>query len=164
MVKGMKVIVVGNGIDIQFGGIDRRGNKAIIERAIANIESDKYLQLGWDILETCVSAINMAIQKRISIPKDQDYLFLQMEIERIRRLYQKAISVNEIGLEDIFLGAELLYVNAIDDDERNTVDTAINDYLQPLLLDAIYDNNTVNDIYKLFPNSFSNYSEPPIRR
>ena len=35
----MKVIVVGNGIDIQFGGIDRRGNKAIIERAIANIES-----------------------------------------------------------------------------------------------------------------------------
>lgn len=163
MVKGMKVIVVGNGIDIQFGGIGRRGNKAIIERAIANIESDKYLQLGWDkssvkdILETCVSAINMAIQKRISIPKDQDYLFLQMEIERIRRSYQKEISVNKIGLEDIFLGAELLYVNAINDDERNMVDTAINDYLQPLLLDAIYDNDTVNDIYKLFPSSFINY-------
>ena len=65
--------------------------------------------------------------------------------------------MNEIGLEDIFLGAELLYVNAINDDERNMVNTAINDYLQPLLLDAIYDNDTVNDIYKMFPDSFINY-------
>lgn len=97
------------------------------------------------------------ILNEVSIPCEQDYLFLQMENERVRRSYKNPIAINEIGLEDIFLGAEILYLNAIDDEERKFVESAIHDYLQPLLLDAIYDDGKVNEIYKEFPDSLIQY-------
>lgn len=159
----MKAIVIGNGIDIQFGGFEKRGNMAILNRVISNIESDKYRRLGWekrevkDILETCVSVINRAIKRDISVPSEEDFLFLQMELERVRKSYSREISVNEIGLEDIFLGAELLYLNANSDDEKQIVESAIHNFLQPLLLDAIYDDGRVNNIYKSFPPSLIDY-------
>lgn len=163
VVDYLRILIVGNGIDIQFGGIEKRGNKAIIDRALANINSDKYNALGWDkksvmdILETCVSTINLAINNRIRVPEEQDYLFLQMELERVRRTYKQDILLDEIGLEDIFLGAELLYVNSENETEKRLVELAIHDYLEPLLLDAIYDDSSVNEIYKNFPEAFIKY-------
>lgn len=38
----------GNGIDIQYGGYSERGNQAILNRAIHNIECGKYDELGWN--------------------------------------------------------------------------------------------------------------------
>jgi len=62
----MKSVIIGNGIDIQYGGYAERGNQAILTRAIHNIESDKYTELGWnkdevkDIFDICVSdAVNI---------------------------------------------------------------------------------------------------------
>jgi hypothetical protein len=164
MVVGcLKSLVLGNGIDIQYGGFELRGNSAIISRAVSSVESNKYLELGWaknnvkDILEKCVGAINMVLKKQMRVPASEDYLFLQMEMERIRRMYPKEITIYEVGLEDVFLGAELLYVNAIGDEEKRFVQSAIHDYLQPLFLDAIYDDGKVNDIYNKFPSSLIKY-------
>ena len=145
----MKTLVVGNGIDIQYGSFDKRGNKAIIDRAINNVKDNKYQGLDWqkdsvmDALYYCVETINRVIRKEDIVPKDKDYVFLQMELERIRRTYLKDIGINEIGLEDIFLGAELLYLNSQNEQERKLVDSIVCDYIQPLLLDAIYDDGSV---------------------
>ena len=159
----MKTLVVGNGIDIQYGSFDKRGNKAIIDRAINNVKDNKYQGLDWqkdsvmDALYYCVETINRVIRKEDIVPKDKDYVFLQMELERIRRTYLKDIGINEIGLEDIFLGAELLYFNSQNEQERKLVDSIVCDYIQPLLLDAIYDDGSVNEIYKNFPKSLITY-------
>jgi len=159
----MKTLVVGNGIDIQYGSFDKRGNKAIIDRAINNVKDNKYQGLDWqkdsvmDALYYCVETINRVIRKEDIVPKDKDYVFLQMELERIRRTYLKDIGINEIGLEDIFLGAELLYLNSQNEQERKLVDSIVCDYIQPLLLDAIYDDGSVNEIYKNFPKSLITY-------
>lgn len=159
----MKTLVVGNGIDIQYGSFDRRGNKAIIDRAINNVKDNKYQGLGWkkelviEALYYCVETINRVIRKEDIVPADKDYVFLQMELERIRRTYLKEIKINEIGMEDIFLGAELLYLNCENDSERERVDLIVCEYIQPLLLDAIYDDGSVNEIYKNFPKSLVTY-------
>lgn len=159
----MKTAIIGNGIDIQYGGFDKRGNRAIIERALKNLEEDKYYELGWkkesvkEIIEICNEVINKIILHDVSIPEKEDYLFLQMEMERVRRQYKEPIDIYEIGLEDIFLGTEILYLNSINEKERGFVERAIYDYLHPLLLDAIYDDGKVNEIYKNFPKSLVEY-------
>ena len=42
-------------------------------------------------------------------------------------------------------------------EEREMVRTAIHKYLQPVLLDAIYDDGKVNEVYKNFPDSLVQY-------
>lgn len=159
----MKSIIIGNGIDIQYGGYSKRGNQAILTRAIHNIECGKYAELGWnkddvkDVFDVCVAVINKVIMNDVYIPTEEDYLFLQMEMERVKRCYKNTIATNEIGMEDIFLGAEILYLNAHSHEEREMVRTAIHKYLQPVLLDAIYDDGKVNEVYKNFPDSLVQY-------
>ena len=89
----MRTLIVGNGIDIQFGRPSEYGNYAILERMLKNVNEDKYSGLGFDkqelldILDTCEKTINKIIRNKVGIPKDNNYLFLQMEMERVRRTY-----------------------------------------------------------------------------
>lgn len=83
----MKTLVIGNGIDIQFGGIEQRGNSAIMRRVISNVQSDKYCNIGMkkeeveSIIQVCTDVFNKIISYSIEIP--DTYLFLQIELERI---------------------------------------------------------------------------------
>lgn len=159
----MKSLIVGNGIDIQFDGIDLRGNKAILDRVIKNVEADKYKEIGLDkdsvdeVLKVCVDTVNKIIDNKASVPAGEDYLFLQMELSRIRSSYKKNVAFNEIGLEDLFISTELLYLNSKNDEERGYCISAKKDFLQTLILDAIYDEGMVNKIYKKYPSSFVEY-------
>lgn len=159
----MKSLIVGNGLDIQFDGIALRGNKAILDRVIKNVDADKYKEIGLNkdsinaVFEVCVDTVNKIIDNRASVPASEDYLFLQMELERIKRSYKTRVELNEIGLEDLFISTEILYLNSINDEERGYCISAKKDFLQPLILDAIYDEGMVNKIYEKFPKSFVEY-------
>lgn len=159
----MKSLIVGNGIDIQFDGITLRGNKAILNRVIRNVEADRYKEIGLDkdnineVLKVCVDTVNMIIDNKALVPENEDYLFLEMELDRIRRSYKTNVTLNEIGLEDLFISTELLYLNSMSDEEREYCISAKKDFLQPLILDAIYDEGRVNKIYEKYPRTFVEY-------
>lgn len=155
----MKTLIVGNGIDIQYGGIEQRGNNAILARAMENIKSGKYDKLGWekkyllDIFETCLKVINRVIDKKWSVKPSEDFVFLQKEMERVRRYYKTPCKLDTLGLEDYFLGAELAILNVADSElEVNDLQKKVFTFLRAIMLDAIYDDGKINDIYKKFPS------------
>ena len=159
----MKTLIVGNGIDIQFGGVSEYGNYAILERMLKNVNADKYSVLGFskldllDILDTCEKTNKKIIQNEVGIPEENDYLFLQMEMARVRRMYTSDSSLLDIGLEDLFLAVEVLYLNSLNDEERSFCQYAKDEILQPIILDAIYNDGKINELYKNYPDSFVRY-------
>lgn len=156
-VNCLRTLIVGNGIDIQYGGFEQRGNKAILDRAIKNIESGKYNRLGWQaddlisIFNSCLLIINRVIENDWFVNPSEDFLFLQMEMDRVRRSYKHPCELVTLGIEDYFLGAELGSLNASTKEEGDGLREKIYHFLQPILLDAIYDDGKVNEIYKSFP-------------
>lgn len=155
----LRTLLIGNGIDIQYGGLEQRGNKAILDRAIENIESGKYNVFGWkaedliSIFDSCLQIINKVIESDWRVNPSEDFLFLQMEMDRVRRSYKVPCEINTLGLEDYFLGAELGSLNASTKEEMDCLREGIHNFLQPILLDAIYDDGKVNEIYKNFPEA-----------
>lgn len=140
-------IIFGNGINIEFGGFDNYSNKAIMSRLMENIKSDKYKNIfkgisNRELLESIDGLFN--IVKDISKWANYaDGLFMLMEIERIKNLYDENSKIEDIGLEDIFIAVELLS-NKYKDDERFR--HKINRELQMLMLDAIYNDGNINTV------------------
>lgn len=157
----MKTLVIGNGIDIQFGGMEQRGNSAIMRRVISNVQSDKYCNIGMKkeevefIIQVCTDVFNKIISYSIEIP--DTYLFLQIELERIRKSYKKNVTFEEIGLEDLLICTEVLYHYCNNDEERKECISAVRDYITPIIIDAIFDDGNVNEIYRKFPKKFIQY-------
>ncbi len=88
----MRYLVLGNGIDIQYGGLDLIGNEAILKRVYENINSDKYKILGWDkeILLNCFNGAYRTICDFLEGNSviDPSYLFLHMDLERLKKVIQ----------------------------------------------------------------------------
>ena len=110
----MKSLIVGNGLDIEFGGLRVCGNKAILDRVHNNIQAGRYTDMLKETPETLMklfdgyrSIINQVIKGTWNISENDGYLFLLMEMERVRDYYKANPAFNEIGLEDYFLGHEL---------------------------------------------------------
>ena len=89
-----KYLLVGNGIDIQFGGYENYSNSAIMSRVIKNINSGKYVALTenslnpkeqLEMLEQFVKIIDSI--KAGGYKKYADGLFMLMELDRIKRTY-----------------------------------------------------------------------------
>lgn len=160
----MRSLIVGNGLDIQYGGgASECGNRAIMNRVICNVQNNKYAELGMfkkdlqETLDICVETFNKIVKNKVGIPIENDYVFLQMELDRVRRFYTQKCELSDIGLEDLFLSTEVLYLNSQSDDERKLCENVKNSILQPLILDAIYNDGKVNEIYKSFPKTLIDY-------
>lgn len=154
----MKTLLVGNGIDIQYGGYAQRGNKAILERVLKNIENNKYAELGWssdalrNFFESSLKVVNRIIEGSWAGDYSKYYLFLRMELRRIIRTYHTKCELTTLGFEDLFLGIEVACLEM----EETMGDKFRSDaflYMQSIILDAIYDDGQVNEIYKNFPSS-----------
>lgn len=92
-----KYLLVGNGIDIQFGGYENYSNSAIMSRVIKNINSGKYVALTenslnpkeqLEMLEQFVKIIDSI--KAGGYKKYADGLFMLMELDRIKRKIGRA--------------------------------------------------------------------------
>lgn len=157
-----KNLLVGNGINIQFGGGENYSNSAIVTRAINNIKMGKYNALTenslseaeqLEMLEGLVRIINSI--KAGGDTKFADGLFMLMELDRIKRTYPTKSTLESVFLEDYFLAFEI-FNNSFrgkDGEQLNEFRRQIMfDFLHRVLVDSIYNKGKINEVYKeMFP-------------
>ncbi len=155
-----KNILIGNGINIEFGGYDKYSSSAIMQRVIDNINSGKYQSLcenalsNNEMLETIerlVSIINDI--KAGKLAKYADGLFMLMELERIKHTYPETSTVTSVSLEDYFLAAEIscnMY-KEVDGEERNEYyRKVLFNFLKQMIVDSIFNDGLINNVHKNF--------------
>lgn len=157
-----KNLLVGNGINIQFGGVENYSNSAIMTRAINNIKMGKYNALTenslseaeqLETLEGLVRIINSI--KAGEYTKFADGLFMLMELDRIKRTYPTKSTLESVFLEDYFLAFEI-FNNSFrgkDGEQLNEFQRQVMfDFLHRVLVDSIYNEGKINEVYKeMFP-------------
>lgn len=157
-----KNLLVGNGINIQFSGVENYSNSAIMTRAINNIKMGKYKALTenslseeeqLETLEGLVSIINGI--KAGGYTKFADGLLMLMELDRIKRTYPTKSTLKSVFLEDYFLAFEI-FNNSFkgkDGEKLNEFHRQVMfDFLHRVLVDSIYNEGKINEVYKeMFP-------------
>lgn len=141
-----KNLLVGNGINIQYGGYDAYSNEAIIKRVLNNIivgRTQSYLPACSkdDLLKAFEKSREILTNIKNYKPKEE-YLFLLTEIDRISKQYKADTPVEKIGMEDFFICME--YVKEESDSEE-FLQEAHREF-QMLFLDAIYNDGKINTI------------------
>ncbi|WP_341904556.1 hypothetical protein [Fluviicola taffensis] len=152
----MKNIILGNGINIQFGGIDNT-NKLIVSRALMKLKSKKYNKNVYtEEIEIWITLLYHAFPDFIN--GDYDYLAVlndeKKELINFKKRYTKRTLIDEIGFEDFFLLSNLYCrKNKIVNPER----FYIQEFLRRLFLDSIFNDGKVNLLHENFPSNFINF-------
>jgi hypothetical protein len=167
----LETLLVGNGIDIEFGGKEYY-NCNIINRAVANIETGKFNQS--DYPSNFLLHFNQLFQlakQIISNPRivkgkawdEADKISLEGFL--IRYSKQELISVDQIGFEDYFLIQKLFFNINYDSKIGNSKEREVcYDCLRRFFWDAIYNDGKINkieypiklkDYFNEFDNVFS---------
>lgn len=148
----MKNIIVGNGINIEFGGA-RYLNSGIINRLLNNLVTKDYSDIfaqkitGEELLVVFNGLHNDLID--ILNGKHNDYCKTAEEkstLERIKKQYHKNSNISDIGMEDYFFILMLFHYRYNDPIEMVQ---ATFDGLCYLFLDAIYDEGQIQKIHEL---------------
>jgi len=162
-----RYLLVGNGINIEFGGVDVYSNSAIMNRVVANIKAGKYTALTenslsvdeqLELLDGMVTVIDQI--KAGKYRRYADGVFMLMELERITRTYPDNSSITSVFMEDYFLAIEI--VNNIykveDSEEQSKLYRKIQfSFLRQMLVDGIYNDAKINDVYKNFHMGINSY-------
>lgn len=153
-------LLVGNGINIQFGGADVYSSSSTMNRVVENIKAGKYTALTEHILsidEQCELLDKMVkVIDQIKAGKCRnkaDGLFMLMELDRIKRTYPDNSSVESVFLEDYFLAFEIFNngFKAKDDEEQSELYRKIVfALLRHMIVDGIYNEGAINDVHKNF--------------
>lgn len=156
-----KNLLVGNGINIQFGGYENYSNSAIMSRAIKNINSGRYVALTenrlnpkeqLEVLEQFVKIIDSI--KAGGYKKYADGLFMLMELDRIKRTYPERSTIESVFLEDYFLAFET-FNNSFkekDGDEKSEFYRKVMfNFLHQIMVDCIFNDGKINDAHKNAP-------------
>lgn len=160
-------LLVGNGINIQFGGVDAYSGSAIMNRVVENIKAGKYTaltenslatdeQLG--LLEGMVKTINQI--KAGNYRSQADGLFMHMELERITRTYPNKSSITSVFLEDYFLAFEIFnngFKSEDGEEQSESYRKILFKLLSQMIVDGIYNDDAINDVYKNFYPGMSTY-------
>ncbi len=152
----MRSIILGNGINIQFGGLDNT-NKRIIDRALLKLSLKDYNKdVYTDEIRIWIKMLYQAFPDfikgrydKLAVLKDE-----KEELLNFKKRYTAKTKINEIGFEDFFLLNELhCRMNKITNPER----FYFQEFLRRLFLDSIFNNGKVNLIHENFPSSFINF-------
>ncbi|MCX6327751.1 MAG: hypothetical protein NT144_14065 [Bacteroidia bacterium] len=152
----MRSIIIGNGVNIQFGG-STFNNESIIKRAIFKLESGDFCN------EVYTSEIGTWLKylfqefpgfldgyyDRFTVASDE-----REELESFKKRYRRKTKIYEIGFEDFFLMNELCCRN---NKIKNPERFDIQEILRRLFLDSIFNNGKINDIHRNFPKDFIEY-------
>jgi hypothetical protein len=148
----MKNIIVGNGINIEFGGA-RYLNSGIINRLLNNLKTKDYSDIfaqkitGEELLVVFNGLHNDLID--ILNGKHNDYCKTAEEkstLERIKKQYHKNSNISDIGMEDYFFILMLFHYRYNDPIEMVQ---ATFDGLCYLFFDAIYNEGQIQKIHEL---------------
>lgn len=160
-------LLVGNGINIQYGGIDVYSGSATMNRVVKNIKAGKYTALTenslsvneqYELLDSMVRVINQIKAGKCS--NKADGLFMLMELDRIKRTYPDSSSITSVYLEDYFLAFEIFNngFKSEDGEEQNELYREIVfTLLRQMMVDGIYNDGFINDVYKNFYPRISTY-------
>ena len=149
----MRNIVIGNGVDIQFGGLDYT-NKSIIERALTNLKNETFshevytieIQKWIYLLHENLSHFLKGDYDNLAVMKDE-----KEELETFKSYYTEKTNISEIGFEYYFLLSNLhCRKNGITNPERYY----FQEFLRRLFLDSIYNDGKINLIHRNFPELF----------
>lgn len=160
-------LLVGNGINIQFGGKDVYSGCATMNRVVENIKAGKYTALAenslsteeqLEFLEGLVNVINQIRGKKLR--GNAEGLFMVMELDRISRTYPERSNVLSVFLEDYFLAFEIFNngFRAEDGEEQSEKFRKIGfAFLRQMIVDGIYNNGEINNVYKNFYPGMNKY-------
>jgi len=152
----MKNIILGNGINIQFGGLDYT-NRSIIERALSKLDlkdfnPDVYTKDVGDWINSLYQILPEILHGNYDL-----YAVLsdeKEELEKFKDRYTASTAINEIGFEDFFLMNELFCRKyKISNPERFYAQ----EFIRRLFLDSIYNNGKINVIHQKFPQGFKKF-------
>ena len=153
-----KYLLVGNGLNIQFGGDENYSNSAIMERVVKNIKAGKYVALTennltpeeqLEVLEGFVKIIDSI--RTGGYTKYADGLFMLMELERIKRTHPEKSTIESVYMEDYFLAFEIFNNSHKEKDGEETNEfyrKVMFDFLHRIFVDSIYNDGKINDVYK----------------
>lgn len=154
-VKMKKSVLIGNGINIQFGGYENYSNAAIMQRVVHNIKNGKYNELMdneissnelMEILNGLVDIVNAVVVGKWY--KYADFHFMCSELKRIQNTYNMNSTITDIGMEDLFIALELLN-NKFNDSE--TTREILKNFFKQIIVDGIYNEGQINKL-EFYPN------------
>jgi hypothetical protein len=152
----MKNIILGNGINIQFGGLDYT-NKHIINRALLKLKLKKYNQdVYTDEIRIWIKMLYQTFPNfikgnydNLAVIEDE-----KVELSNFKTRYKTVTPINEIGFEDFFLLNELhCRKNKITNPEK----FYFQEFLRRLFLDSIFNNEKINFIHENFSSGFIDF-------
>jgi len=152
----MKSLIVGNGVNIQFAGMEYFNNQ-ILKRAIDNLDTGNFnekiypKELGGYIIQLLLLS-----KELLSGSKDNLVLttYEKKTLPAFKQRNKKAIQLmdySSIGLEDYFF---LHHMFCRDNKIFNPELYLITKGLERLFLDSIYNDGRINDVNKSFSNKF----------
>lgn len=158
----MNTILVGNGIDIQYGGKDYYCNE-IVQRAINNVKSGNFRSV--DYPHAIVNHLGELFDLALKILEDKNYIIKKVWTDEDRlslngfclRYGKKTLNdPTQIGFEDYFLLQRLFYNFSYDSNKGNSEErNNYFEYLRRFFLDAIYNQGKINRIeYPKTMNTF----------
>lgn len=160
-------LLIGNGINIQFGGVNNYSSSAIMTRVVENIKAGKYILLTENVLSVdeqlgILDGLVKVIDKiKAGDCRDKaDGLFMHMELNRIIRTYPDKSTMTSVFLEDYFLALEILnngYREADGEEKSELYRKAVFNFLKQIIVDGIYNNGTINDVYQNFYPGVAKY-------
>jgi hypothetical protein len=148
----MKSVLVGNGINIQFGG-QAYSNRFILLRIIFNAQAGKYTLLfgenppkGKDIARIFKGLVEVANKARRGEYDDRiSDQELEMAVKDFKKRYDFDIKKTyEIGLEDWFLLIRLFF---IDNEDLEKLSESVKQGFERMILDAIYNDGFLQNIH-----------------
>lgn len=152
----MNNIIIGNGIDIQFGGLEYT-NKSIIERALKYLKTGDFsTEVYTKEIETWIYLLHSAVPDFLNGQYDQLAVFNdeKEELDSFKSNYSKNVSISDIGFEYYFLLNELhCRRNGITNPERYY----FQEFLRRLFLDSIFNKGEINKLYLKFPTTVIDY-------
>lgn len=155
----MKSLIVGNGVNIQFAGIEYFNNQ-ILKRAINNLDTGNFneeiypKELGEYIVYLLV------FSKELLSGEKDSLVFTSYEKETLPAFKRRnrnailAMDYSSIGLEDYFF---LHHMFCRDQKINNPELFQITKSLERLFLDAIYNDGQINEVYKRYSRKFINW-------
>ncbi len=159
----MKTLLVGNGINIQFGG-EEYSNSAIIERAINNVKTGNFRETDYpaDIVEHLQTLFEFAIKIIADKSRVENKVWTNEDEIALDNFCKRHTTLpnfpSKIGFEDYFLIQRILF--------NYTYDANVGNYrereqyyerLRRFFLDAIYNDGKINEI--VYPNNLTSWSE-----
>ena len=151
----MRSLLAGNGVIIQYGGLDYL-NSNIIKRAISNTKAGCFPQNLYP--KECADIVEYLHTQHTAILRGEydQYVaasFERSSLEDFKRRYSvnRTYSVEQIGFEDYFLMFELVYNKHGRENPNRYNERGV---LERMFLDAVYNHGRIESVHEKFSPGF----------